>query len=74
MKNACCVLPSHRAVTKTIVTSLVPQMLVRPGCLRTSCAVKRLLITMTFSSELEFASCVALPCSERHCVFDTPRF
>jgi hypothetical protein len=53
---------------------LVLQMLVMPGCLRTSCAVKRLLINQTSPRELELASFVALPCSERNCVFDTPRF
>ena len=74
MKFACCVLLSDRAITETFKTPLVPQMLVRPGCLRTSCAVKGLLINLTSSSELELASFVALPCSERNCVFDTPRF
>jgi hypothetical protein len=74
MKNACCVLLSDRAITETFTTSLVPQMLVRPRYLRTSCAVKELLISRTSPSELELASFVVLPCSERNCVFDTPRF
>jgi hypothetical protein len=56
------------------MTPLVLQMLVMPGCLRTSCAVNGLLISRTSPSELELASFVALPCSERNCVFDTPRF
>jgi hypothetical protein len=74
MKNACCVLLSDRAITETFKAPLVPQMLVRPGCLRTSCAAKGLLINLMSSSELELASFVALPCSERNCVFDAPRF
>jgi hypothetical protein len=74
MKNACCVLLSDRAITETFTTPLVPQMLVRRGCLRTSCAVKGLLIIRTSPSELELASFVALSYSERNCVFDTPRF
>ena len=32
------------------------------------------LISRTFSSDQELASFVALPCSEKDCVFDTPRF
>jgi hypothetical protein len=35
------------------MTPLVLQMLVMPGCLRTSCAVKGLLISRTSPSELE---------------------
>jgi hypothetical protein len=59
------------------MTPLVVQMLVRPGCSRTSYAVKvtrRQLISRTVSGDQELASFVALPCSEKNCVFDTPRF
>jgi hypothetical protein len=65
---------SDRAITETFMTSLVLQMLVRPGCLRTSCAAKGLLINLTSFSELELAIFVALPCFERNCVFGAPQF
>jgi hypothetical protein len=32
------------------------------------------LIDRTFSGDQELASFVALSCSEKNCVFDTPRF
>ena len=69
-----CVLPSNRKVTESFMTLLVWQMLVMPDCLRTSCAVNGTLINMTSAGELELASFVALPCSEKNCIFDTPRF
>ena len=72
--HARCMIPSNRKVTETSVTSLVPQMLVRPGCLRTSCTVNRTLINLMSAGDQELASFVALPCSEKCCVFDTPRF
>jgi hypothetical protein len=53
------------------MTSLAPQMMVKPGCLRSLCAVDGLLNNqMSSFDNLELCSFAAPLCSEPHCVLN----
>ena len=53
------------------MTSLMRQMLVMPGCVRTSYAVIRTLINLTFAGDKELASFVAHCHARRRTLFST---
>ena len=60
------------AGNKALMTSPAPQMMVKPCCLRSLCAVDDLLNNSMSSDDLELCSFATPLCLEPHCVLDAP--
>ena len=66
--------PAGPAGNEASMTSLAPQMMVKPRCSRSLCAVDGLLNNLMSSDDLELCSFTASLCSEPHCVLDAPLY
>ena len=66
--------PASPAGNEAFMTSLAPQTMTKPGCLRSLCAVDGLLNSPMSSDNMELCNFAAPLCSEPHSVLDAPLY